>query len=81
MIGSTVIIFPASTVALGATANLGNVFFGLTNYFGDIIIHSIDNTLLLNLGLKVSRNLFLSTYFTLINKNSSRSRYGANASF
>lgn len=79
MIGSTVIISPASTVTVGATANLGNVSFGLINYFGDILPDSIDNTLLANLGLRISRNLILSAYFTPINKNSSRSRYGANA--
>lgn len=78
-IGSTVIISPASYVTLGATANLGDVRVGLTNYFGDLLPDSIENTLLANIELRVNRNLILSAYYTPINNNSSRSRYGASA--
>ncbi|WP_009630517.1 hypothetical protein [Synechocystis sp. PCC 7509] len=79
MIGSTVIISPASYVTLGARANVGRVSFGLTNYFGDLLPESIDDTLLANLDLRISKNLVLSAYLTPINNNSSRSRYGASA--
>lgn len=78
-IGRTVVISPASYVTLGAKANVGNVSFGLTNYLGDLLPDSIDDTLLANIDVKISNNLILSAYFTPINNNSSRSRYGANA--
>ena len=79
MIGSTVIISPANYVTLGAKANLGNVYFGLTNYLGDLLPESIENTLLANLELRISRNIIFNAYYIPINNNSSRSRYGASA--
>ena len=76
MIGSTVIISPANYMTLGAKANLGNVSFGLTNYLGDLP-ESIENTLLANLELRIGRNIIFNAYYTPINNNYSRSRYGA----
>ncbi|MBE9053249.1 hypothetical protein IQ243_23055 [Nostocales cyanobacterium LEGE 11386] len=61
--------------------NLGNVWFGLTNFFGDILPDSINNTLVTSFGIQVNRNLALSGYYTPINENAGRSVYGASARF
>lgn len=73
------IITPESAIALSAKANFANLSIGLVNFFGGILPDSIDNSLLANLEIKLSPNINLSAYFTPINENSSRSRYGANA--
>lgn len=75
----SVINAPESSVTLGAKANFGAVSLGLVNFFGGILPDSIDNSLLANLEIKFSSNFLISAYFTPINDNSSRSRYGANA--
>ena len=70
---------PASLLTLGARANFGNISLGLVNYFDDILPNSVDNTLLLDLGINFSNNFRLSAYYTPINETSTRSRYGATA--
>jgi hypothetical protein len=71
----------ASSVSLGATAQLGSVSLGLTNYFGNILPNSIDNSLFLNLGYKFSNNFQVSVFYNPINESSSRTLYGVNAVF
>jgi hypothetical protein len=80
-IGGTIFDSPASSVSLGARANLGSFSFGLVNYFDGILPNSIGNTLLADLTIKFSENFILSAYYTPINENSSRSRYGVQAQF
>ncbi|BAY86676.1 hypothetical protein NIES267_61870 [Calothrix parasitica NIES-267] len=70
---------PASFVTIGARANLGNVSFGLVNYFDDILPDSVDKTLLADIAINFGENFRLSGYYTPINEASSRSRYGATA--
>ncbi|MDZ8223579.1 hypothetical protein [Nostoc sp. ChiVER01] len=78
-IGRTISISPASSLTLGARANIGPVSFGLVNYFGDILPNSIENTLLADFEIRFSENFRLSAYYTPINESISRSRYGARA--
>ncbi|MBW4510798.1 MAG: hypothetical protein KME64_30430 [Scytonematopsis contorta HA4267-MV1] len=80
-IGGTIFDSPASSVTLGARANLGSFSLGLVNYFDGILPNSIGNTLLADLTIKFSENFILSAYYTPINENSSRSRYGVQAQF
>lgn len=70
---------PASFLTVGAKANLGSFYIGLVNYFEDIFPNSIDNTLLINLGINLGNNFRLTGYYTPVNETSSRSRYGATA--
>ncbi|MGD1911591.1 MAG: hypothetical protein ACFB2X_12230 [Rivularia sp. (in: cyanobacteria)] len=70
---------PASFFTLGAKANLGSFYIGLLNYFEDIFSNSIDNTLLINLGINFGNSFRLTGYYTPVNETSSRSRYGATA--
>lgn len=80
-IGGTIFNSPTSSITLGARANLGSISFGLNNYFGDILPNSIGNTLMADMTVKFSDNFLLSGYYTPINENSTRSRYGAQAQF
>lgn len=70
---------PASFFTVGAKANLGSFYIGLVNYFEDIFPNSIDNTLLINLGINFGYSFRLTGYYTPVNETSSRSRYGATA--
>ncbi len=70
-----------NSLTVGARANIGDVSVGLVNYFADILPDSIDNTLLLDLSIKLGKNFRFSGYYTPINESSSRSRYGTNAEF
>src|SRR5579883_133614 len=76
-IDHTLTISPESSVTFGAVANIGSVSLGLTNFFGGILPKSFDNTLLTSLVIHFSQNLHFSAYFSPINENPSRSRYGA----
>lgn len=78
-LGRNIINAPESSVTLGAKANFGAISIGLVNFFGGILPDSLDNSLLTSLQVKLSKNFLFSAYFTPINDNSSRSRYGANA--
>jgi len=80
-IGKSVVISPASSLTVGARANVGPVSFGLVNYFGNILPDSIDNTLLADLAIKFSNRFSLSGYYTPVNESSSRSNYGAKAEY
>ncbi|MFH7026837.1 MAG: hypothetical protein ACHBN1_15855 [Heteroscytonema crispum UTEX LB 1556] len=80
-IGGIIFNSPVNSVTLGARANIGNVSFGLVNYFGGILSDSIKNTLRADLAIKFSDNFQLSAYYTPINENYSRSRYGIGAQF
>lgn len=65
-----------SNVNISARANIGPVSFGVTNYFGDLLPHSIEDTLILDAGVRIGNSVYLSGYFAPIDRNSSRSRYG-----
>lgn len=80
-IGGIIFNSPINSVTLGARANLGNVSFGLLNYFGGILPDSIKNTLRTDLTIKFNNNFILSGYYTPINESLSRSRYGMEAKF
>lgn len=71
----------ASSVRLGATAQFGSFSLGLMNYFGDILPNSIDNSLFVNLGIKLSNNFQISGYYKPIDESNSSSRYGASANW
>ncbi|MDB9375072.1 hypothetical protein [Nodularia sphaerocarpa] len=62
-----------------ARANLGNVWLGLTNYFGDVLPDSLKNTLVTSVGIQFTQNFLLSAYYNPINENAARSVYGAEA--
>lgn len=68
-----------NSITVRARANLGNVWFGVTNYFADVLPDSLRNTLVISAGIKFSNNFLLSTYYNPINENSARSVYGAGA--
>ena len=68
-----------NSINLRARANLGNVWFGLTNYFGDVLPDAIKNTLLTSAGIQFSQNLSLSAYYNPVNENAARAVYGAGA--
>ncbi|TVP62388.1 MAG: hypothetical protein EA343_11290 [Nodularia sp. (in: Bacteria)] len=70
-----------NSFTLSARANLGNVWFGLTNYFGDFLPDSVKNTLVTSVGIQFSERFSLSGYFNPINENAARSVYGAGARF
>ncbi|HYW18648.1 MAG TPA: hypothetical protein VE956_04910 [Nodularia sp. (in: cyanobacteria)] len=62
-----------------ARANLGNVWLGLTNYFGDVLPDAVKNTLVTSVGIQFSKNFLLSAYYNPTNENAARSVYGAEA--
>ncbi|MDB9306369.1 hypothetical protein PN488_18690 [Nodularia spumigena CS-591/12] len=68
-----------NSITVRARANLGNVWFGLTNYFGDVLPDAIKNTLVTSVGIQFSNSFSLSGYYNLINENAARSVYGAGA--
>ncbi|GAX34638.1 hypothetical protein [Nodularia sp. NIES-3585] len=70
-----------NSMTLRARANFGNVWFGFTNYFGDIIPDSVKNTLVTSFGIQFNNNFSLSAYYNPLNENASRSVYGAGARF
>jgi hypothetical protein len=74
-----VVSAPESSVTTGVKANFGAISIGLISFFGGILPDSIDNSLLTSLEVRLSKHLQLSAYYTPINNNDSRSRYGANA--
>lgn len=79
-IGELTATSKASLVRVGAQANLGILSLGVENYFGSILPDSTAHTLKLNVGIKFSDRFRVSGFFTPINKNSSRTNYGATAS-
>ncbi|MDJ0620076.1 MAG: hypothetical protein QNJ63_25610 [Calothrix sp. MO_192.B10] len=70
-----------SSLRLGATVRFGSLTLGLVNYFGDILPNSIDNSLLVNLGIRLSNNFQISGYYKPIDESNSSSRYGASATW
>ncbi|NJL09892.1 MAG: hypothetical protein HC908_06020 [Calothrix sp. SM1_7_51] len=80
-IGGVTFNSPVNSVTLGARVNVGNVSFGLVNYFGGILPNSVENTLRGDLAIKFSDNFILSAYYTPINENVSRSPFGLGAQF
>ena len=70
-----------NSITVRARANIGNVWFGLTNYFGDVLPDSVKNTLVTSAGIQFSNNFALSAYYNPINENPGRSVYGAGARF
>ncbi len=70
-----------NSITVRARANIGQVWLGLTNYFGDILPDSVKNTLVTSVGIEFSNNFALSAYYNPINDNAARSVYGAGARF
>ncbi len=70
-----------NSITVRARANLGNIWFGLTNYFGDVLPDSVKNTLVTSVGIDFNNNFSLSAYLNPINENAARSVYGAGARF
>ncbi|MGM3308979.1 hypothetical protein ACSQ6I_23865 [Anabaena sp. WFMT] len=68
-----------NSITVRARVNLGNVWFGLTNYFGDVLPDSLKNTLVTSAGIQFSNNFSLSAYYNPVNENAARSVYGAGA--
>lgn len=68
-----------NSITVRARANLGNVWLGLTNYFGDVLPDSVKNTLVTSVGIQFSQNFLLSAYYNPLNENVARSVYGAEA--
>jgi hypothetical protein len=80
-IGNTTIISPASSVTVSASTQLGPVTFGVVQYFGGVLPHSVRNMLVTNLELKLSDNVRLSAYATPLSESADRSRFGISAQF
>ncbi|MBE9114987.1 hypothetical protein IQ249_03650 [Lusitaniella coriacea LEGE 07157] len=78
-IGETVIIDPASSLSVGARANVGPISAGVAGFFGGILPNSVGNTLVTDLAVNVGDRARISGYYTPINNSSSRSRYGVKA--
>ncbi|MEA5515652.1 hypothetical protein [Nodularia sp. UHCC 0506] len=70
-----------NSITVRARANIGQVWFGLTNYFGDILPDAVKNTLVTSMGIEFSNSFALSAYYNPINENPGRSVYGAGARF
>ncbi|WP_227788833.1 MULTISPECIES: hypothetical protein [unclassified Nodularia (in: cyanobacteria)] len=68
-----------NSITVRSRVNLGNVWLGLTNYFGDVLPDSVKNTLVTSVGIQFSQNFLLSGYYSPINENVARSVYGADA--
>ncbi|MBD2388110.1 hypothetical protein [Cylindrospermum sp. FACHB-282] len=66
---------------VGAQVNLGNLWFGINNTFGDVLPDSIDNTLTTNFGIIFNKNFTFTAYYSPINDNSTLSRYGSGVTF
>ena len=71
----------ASSVTLGTKLRWKGIFFGTNYNFDELLPNSLRSRLLLNLGIDLSDRLSLAGYYTPINKNTARSRYGATASW
>ena len=70
----------SSSVTLGSHLQWRRFSLGANYNFDNILPNSIESRLILNLGVAASDRLSFSGYYTPINKNISRSRYGANTS-
>ena len=70
----------ASSVIVGTKAKWQRISLGANYNFDNLLPNSLEARLLLNLEIALSDRVRLSGYYTPINKNTSRSRYGANAS-
>ncbi len=68
-----------NSLTFAAKANIGSISLGLLNYVGDVLPYSTENTLIADLAISLSDNFRISAYYTPINENSTRSRYGAGA--
>jgi len=68
-----------NSLVVSARANRGNISLGLTNNFGKILPNSYQNSLTTDLTITFNKNLQISGYYTPINENFTRSRYGASA--
>jgi hypothetical protein len=76
-IDKTLVDSQASSVTLGARANLGSVSLGVTRVFGGILPNSLDDILLADVGIQLTPNFYLTGYWAIQDENPSRSRYGA----
>lgn len=76
-IGDAVSASTASTINASGRLNWGIISLGLTHYFGDILPNSYEDQLLADFTIRPTNRLRLSAYFSPINENASRSRYGA----
>ena len=56
------------------------VSLGIVGFLGDILPDSRENSLLLNLGVKLNKRFSVSGYFTPISESSSYSKFRAKAS-
>ena len=70
----------ASSVTLGAKANFKPVSLGVIGFLGNILPDSRENSLLLNLGVKLNKRFSISGYWTPISESSSYSKFGTKAS-
>ena len=70
----------ASSVTLGAKANFKPVSVGVIGFLGNILPDSRENSLLLNLGVKLNKRFSISGYWTPISESSSYSQFGTKAS-
>ena len=79
LIDKTIFDSQASSVRVAARANVGPVSLGLTNYFGGLLPNSIQSSLILDVGVQLHQNFYVSAYYTLKDENASRSPYGVSA--
>ncbi len=70
----------ASSVTVGTRVKWQKISLGANYYFPALLPNSLEERLLLNLQIVLSDHVRLSGYYTPINNNTSRSRYGANVS-
>ena len=71
----------ASTVTIGTRVEWGSVALGANYNFDNLLPNSLQERLLLDVRVSLSNSFRFSGYFTPINQNTSRSRYGATASW
>ena len=79
LIDKTIFDSQASSVRVAARANVGPVSLGLTNYFGGLLPNSIQSSLIMDVGVQLHQNFYVSAYYTLKDENASRSPYGVSA--
>ena len=70
----------SSSVIIGTQVKWQKILLAANYNFPNLLPNSLEERLLINLQITLSDQVRLSGYYTPINNNISRSRYGANAS-
>ncbi len=70
-----------SFINAGIALNLGDVSIGGTQYFGNILLESVENKTVFNIGWKVTDKLKVGGFVSVFDRNISTNPFGANLSY